>query len=240
MSRRGDGGQALVLGGEPRVDLLPVEIRDRAKSRATRRTLVLLVVLAVVVAGAGYAAASFLSLQATGRLEAEQARTQDLLAQQLEYAEVTEIQQQIVVISGAKILGTASEVLWDGVHEQLAGALPGGTAIEDASYDGFAPWEPAPTPAGPLRGTSVGTVKLTVTSPGVSEVTAWLRSVRDLPFVADATLDSSIDEEGAFTSTVTVNVDVSALANRFLPEAPAEEPDGDQAEQPTDQAGAGE
>jgi hypothetical protein len=43
----------LTLGGEPRVQLLPASVKLREKARATRRLMVMLVVLAMVVAGAG-------------------------------------------------------------------------------------------------------------------------------------------------------------------------------------------
>src|SRR5690606_25091081 len=48
------------VGATPRADLLPRELLQRAAVRATRRIVVLLILLAVVLVGAGYVATTLL------------------------------------------------------------------------------------------------------------------------------------------------------------------------------------
>ena len=65
----------LQLGGEPRVDLLPAEVRLARRGAKTRGRLVGLLVVCVLVVVCGYAYASIQASTAQSRLVAEQART---------------------------------------------------------------------------------------------------------------------------------------------------------------------
>ena len=66
------GKKALLLGGAPRVSLLPPEAAQREKARGARRLSILLLVLVIVLVGAGYGYAFSLNSTAsfTGPLSA--------------------------------------------------------------------------------------------------------------------------------------------------------------------------
>ena len=61
----------LTLARDPRVQLLPPSVKERERSRAARGTMGLLVVLAIVVAGAGTGFAFWLASQTEARLAEE-------------------------------------------------------------------------------------------------------------------------------------------------------------------------
>ena len=102
----------LVLSGDPRAQLLPPSVKEREKNRAARRLMGLLVVLAVVIAGASTGAGILLVSQAEARLADAQQRTLDLLAQQAEYAEGARVAGLVVATEQARTMVTANEIDW--------------------------------------------------------------------------------------------------------------------------------
>ena len=114
----------LTLGGEPRAQLLPASVKLREKARNTRQLMVMLVVLAIVVAGAGTFGAFWLAQQAETQLAAEQARTLDLLAQQAEYAEGANVAAQVEATENAQRMITANEIDWLEAHHNGGGLPP--------------------------------------------------------------------------------------------------------------------
>ncbi len=93
---------ALVVGGTPRVDLaaargaraVPQPLACGAGSQA-------LVVGVAVVTGGAIALTTVLSMSADAALAAEQQKTQDLLAQQLEFVEVTQLKNESIAVEQA-------------------------------------------------------------------------------------------------------------------------------------------
>ena len=72
----------LTLAGEPSVQLLPPMVRDRAKVRESRRVMILLMILAVVVVAGGVTFAFSRSVASQIALAEAQAKTDALLAEQ--------------------------------------------------------------------------------------------------------------------------------------------------------------
>lgn len=212
---RGQKKTAIVLGGVPRVDLLPPEVRRHQQSVRLRRKLGTAVVGAAVVAAAAFGGATVLDLQAEARLAAERMRTDTLLSEQAQYAEVIDVNRRIGLIEAARSLGTSTEVLWTRILEEYRSALPEGATITSAALTGRAPWEPEATPAGPLRSASVAEVAITAVTPAVPDATAWLRRIAKLPTIADASLNTIANVEGNWTTTMTFNVNTEGLAGRF-------------------------
>ena len=97
----------------------------------------------------------------------------------------------------------------------VRGTLPDGVLIESATMKARAPWEPEFTPAGPLREPRVATLTFVISSPTILDATAIVRSLVDVPGFADATPDSVTEADGIYSTTVTLNVNEKALANRF-------------------------
>lgn len=206
---------SLILGGEPRVFLLPPEAAAREKARSARRLSVLFLILVIVIVGAGYGYASLTNSNAQAALASSQAETASILNQRKEYAKASSVASLVTGVTAAKTLGASTEVLWAGLIDAVRATLPDGALIQSATMKARAPWEPEFTPAGPLRQPRVATLSLVITSPTILDATAIVRSLVDVPGFADATPDTVTESGGTYSTTVTLNVNEKALSNRF-------------------------
>lgn len=207
--------EQLRLGAEPRVDLMPPEVRDKQRGRGIRRLLVIALVGSLVIVGAGYAAATMRATAATAELQQAQAHTSELLAQQLQYAEVTRLEALRERVLDDRALVTAREVLWKETLDPLLRLLPEGASIVAVNVRAPALAEPDLQPAGALREPRVAEVTLVVLTPGIPPVTSWLRALENTPAFADAIPSVVSLDDGGYTTTLTLNVDDEALAQRF-------------------------
>jgi hypothetical protein len=213
MSGRGDA--PLVLGGEPRVILLPPEFALADKARTMRRYSILGLVLLLVIVGGGYAYASYRSFFAGEALATTKAQSRSIVVEQKKYSEATSIARLVSGIGQAEALGGSTEVLWAGLIETVRSSLPAGTLLDSAVMKGRAPWEAELAPAGPLRQPRVATLSIVITSPSILDATTIVRSLVQVPGFADATLDSVTVKDGVYNTTVTLNVNAEALSGRF-------------------------
>lgn len=209
------GRNPLVLGGEPRVFLLPPEAALREKARGMRRLSIVLLVLVIVLVGAGYGWASYTNADAQNALTLSQAQTKSLVAQRQKYAKATSVAALVSGVSESKILGASTEVLWADLVSAVRASLPEGVLIESATMKSRAPWEPEFTPAGPLRQPRVATLSFVISSPTILDATEIVRALVNVPGFADATPDSVTQADGIYSTTVTLNVNEKALSNRF-------------------------
>ncbi|MGO4104371.1 hypothetical protein AB4Y63_10500 [Leifsonia sp. YAF41] len=210
----------LVIGGEPRVDLLPPEVRKERQARVVRRRLGLGVigVLLIVVLGAG--AATALSIQAQAQLLAEQSRTGELLAEQAKYMEVRTVQNQVGLVRAAQQVGASTEINWKDYLQKVQATLPAGVTIDTVDVDSASPMAIYVQPTAPLQGARVATVNFTAKSTGLPDVPTWLTALTTLPGYADALPDSvTLDEAtGIYTVSITMHVSDAAFAQRFVEE----------------------
>lgn len=210
----------LIIGGEPRVDLLPPEVRKERQARVVRRRLGLGVigVLLIVVLGAG--AATALAIQAQAQLLAEQARTGELLAEQGKYMEVRTVQQQVGLVRAAQQVGASTEINWKDYLLKVQATLPAGVTIDTVNVDSASPMAIYMQPTAPLQGARVATVSFTAKSAMLPDVPTWLTALTTLPGYADALPDSvTLDETtGIYTVSITMHVSDAAFAQRFVEE----------------------
>ncbi|MEP6480277.1 MAG: hypothetical protein ABJB03_12840 [Rhodoglobus sp.] len=206
------------LGGEPRVNLLPPEVAQRSRARAMRRALAGLVVAAVLVVGAGYALASLYAADAQSKLEAAQAHTQELLTEQLKYADATTVASLVAATTQARGVATSTEVMWSDLIYSIASYLPAGSTLDSGTLLGEPPWGPPLLPGGPLREGRIATLTIVVKSPTVPDAAVLVRSLSKLPGFADATPDLVEFNGTDYSTTITLNVDQGALSGRFLPD----------------------
>jgi hypothetical protein len=205
----------LVLGGEPRVILLPPKFALADRARAMRRYSILgLVILLVIVAG-GYAYASYRNSFAGEALDAVQAQTQSIAVDQKKYAEATSVARLVSDITQAEAVSASTEVLWAGLIDAASGSIPPGTTLDSAVMTVPAPWEAALVPAGPLRQPRVATLSIVIASSTVPDAITIARSLDQVPGFADSTPDSIELKEGVYKTTVTLNVNEDALSGRF-------------------------
>src|SRR5690554_4082752 len=94
----------LVVGGEPRIDFLPPEVKAGKRARRTLRSLIALVLAVVVVCAGGYVFASSLAVQAQVALAEEQAKTQALLQEQSQYSEARTVAGQVSAATDARLV----------------------------------------------------------------------------------------------------------------------------------------
>lgn len=172
---------AITVGGAPRVNLLPRAVIER-RERATllrRWGWGLVGALAVVVLAAGGTYA--LQLAAQQRLDAENARTANLLA---EVAALQPVAQKLSLeteLADFRTQAMGTDVTWTAVLDTVRGALPADVGLIEYTL------APGGLPLGDDRETEIGAKgTITFTSAGPTDIVALIRSVRALPGVIDA------------------------------------------------------
>lgn len=227
MSRRDPAAKQLVLGGEPRVQLLPPSVRLREKAREARRLVLLLVVLAVAIVGAGYSFALFHVVGANAALDREQTRTQQLLDQQVRYAPATRLAGLVELTERTRESAGTTEVLWAGVLGDVLRRLPAGTELESASLVGRAPWDAALPVEGVLRPVRAATVQLGIRSAALPDAVAWSRALRSIDGVVDVVLATTEQDDGYITS-LSLTLSDEAVSGRFAQQQDADAQDADE------------
>ena len=213
-------GDALVIGGEPSVDLLPPEVKKDRAAKVVRRRLGLGVigVLAIMIVGTGASVA--LALQAQGQLAAEQELTPALVAEQGKYVEVRSVQREVDLVQAAQQVGVSTEIDWKQYLESVQAILPASVTIEAVAVDSASPLAIYVQPTAPLQGARVATVSFTATSLILPDVPTWLDSLATLPGFADA-LPGSVTlepETGVYKVEIVMHVNDAAFAQRFVTE----------------------
>jgi hypothetical protein len=208
--------ETLIIGGEPRVDLLPPEVRGQRNAAAVRRRLGVGVVLLLVLAVGGSGAAGIQAIQAQAALAEEQARTADLLGQQRKYIQVRSVQDEVSLIQAAQQVGTSTEIDWKKYLSEVQATLPANVTLNTVVIASASPLTPYAQSTVPLQGVRVATLSFTASSPTLPEVPAWLNALTSLPGYTDASPGSvMLDAAGVYTVNITMHIDQAAYTNRF-------------------------
>jgi len=229
MSGKNSDPTGLVIGGEPRIDFLPLEVKQRKANRRSRRSLVFLVLLVIVICIGGYVAAAGLAAQSQAELDAARAQTQVLLQQQGEYAIAQTTATEIEAANGAKLVGTATEVLWKEYLAELKEAMPKGTKVIQFNVDSLNVLELEPVVTIPLEQPRVGTISFSVTAPSLARLDELTINLKEMTGFSDATvIVASTDPDKpatSYTTNVTLHFNAGAYERRFFPQAdtPTEE-----------------
>jgi hypothetical protein len=220
---RGSAGSTVAVGGAPRVDLMPPEIRVKRSQLRTRRKLRLALfgVFLVVVAACG--GTWVLATLSQTTLAAAQSQQQQLLTQQLAYSDVTTIQTSIGLIKAGQKVGDSTEIDWDAYLTKLQATLPAGVTFSTVTITTTTPLNSIGQSATPLEGSRVATLLFSASSPTLPSIPALLNALKTLPGFVDATPgDVSADgTSGGYTANVTMHINTQAFANRFDPEGAA-------------------
>lgn len=172
---------ALTVGGAPRVNLLPrAVIERRANSSLLRKWLWgLAAALGAVVLATGGAYA--LQLGAQQRLDAENARTLDLLGQVAALQPVNQKLQLESELADFRTQAMGTDLKWSGVLDTVRSALPTDVGIiEYALTPGGLPQGDDPAREIGAQGT------ISFTSGTSADIVGLIRSVRAVPGVIDA------------------------------------------------------
>jgi hypothetical protein len=224
----------LVVGGEPRIDFLPTETKKRKEYRRQRRSLVALVIVVAVACAFGFVFSTSLAANSQATLEAEQAKTAVLLTQQKEYAEVRTVQGDIDAATSARLVGSATEILWDEYVMGLVAGLPEGSRLtpgttSSVTIDSQSTLELAPAPDVPLQNARVASIALLVDVTDLSVGDAVIEYLKTVPATADVTTTVlSRQPESIYRMTITLNVNSEAFERRFFVNKPADAPTQDE------------
>ena len=209
--------ETLVLGGVPRVHLLPSEVLDRKKARAMRRKLAVVLVVVLVAIAAGVGLASVLLVGAQSSLTSAQTEAANLAHQRSQYGAVTQVQADAKAIQASQTLATATEIDWQPYLVKVGKTLPGGTHIQAITASIDPPVTGTDVSTDPLQGTRVATVEVTVISPQAS-IAGWLVKLPSLPGFVDAepkSVSINSTDSGGYTVVVDIHVNSDALSGRF-------------------------
>lgn len=210
---------ASILGREPRVDLLPPEVHAQAKNAGVRRLLIYILIGVIVLVIAGTAAATLGALSAQRGLASEQARTQDLLAQQGGYVKVRGVQADVSAAEAAQRVGASSEIDWQNYIDRVQASLPHSVVLVTVDTDSISPMAVYAQATTPLQGPRVATLSFTASSPTLPDVAAWLDALGTLPGFADATPGSVVGGPGGYTVSIVMHINKEAYSNRFVQSA---------------------
>lgn len=217
--RRGGTGLNSMVGGAPRADLMPPEIRLRRSQLHVRRSLRLALLGVVVVVAAACAATwAFNGLAQTALTEA-QAQQQALVVEQSKYSNVTTVKSSIALIKAGQIVGDSSEIDWQSYLTKLQATLPAGVTLSTVTVDSATPLKPYAQTTTPLQGGRIATLEFTASSTSLPSIPVWLNGLRSLPGFVDATPGSVKLANTGYAADVTMHINADALANRFAPKA---------------------
>ncbi len=218
----------LTIGGEPRIDFLPPEVKAGKEARRTRRSMTALVLVVVAACVAGYVFSTTLAGQAQAELSAAQDRTHALIQEQGEYNEVRTITGQLAASANARLVGSANEIMWASYMQSLVGVLPSGSTITKYTVDSPAFNGGLSASDTPLQGPSLATVKFVATFPSISAAKSALKNLETLDGYARAWVTPiSREDDGKYSADFTLAVSTDVLELRFF--ADAEEPDASEA-----------
>lgn len=205
-----------LIGGEPRVQLLPPSVRERERVRASMRLAVLLVVLGVVVGGAIVALGFLRQVSTDLALQAANARTTQLLAERAQYAEATEVADTIAGVEETQKTMTSYEIDLAALLGDLQSRLGPGMAITQMSVKVQAPWGVPLSGEDVLAPPRIANLELTVTSSTIAEGTAFRNALATLEGYSSATLlDTAVGTDGTVTTHLKLALATGAVSGRF-------------------------
>ncbi|KGJ82347.1 hypothetical protein GY21_00830 [Cryobacterium roopkundense] len=206
----------LMLGAEPRMDLLPPEVRSAKRVRATRRRLGGALVAVLVLVGAGVGASTWYAIQGQAELTAAQDLTTELLTSQSKYSEVQRVQAALDTTVAARQFGASTEIDWKAYIAQVRALVPSTVTVDTLSVDSASPLVPYEQATTPLLNPRVATIRIVFTSPDATSVPEWLDSMSTLPGYADSRPAAITRTDlGTYTVDFVLHVNEGAFSERF-------------------------
>lgn len=226
-SAKSDSG-SLLTGRLPQVNLLPPEIRAARSFGAVRRMLIFAMLASVVVAVAIAVYAVAQESQAKSALDAEEKRTQELLAQQAEYAEVPLVLGVLDDARDVRQYAMATDVVWAKYLRAIAAVLPEDVSLDRLTVETEAPLIALTPPESVLSPPGVARITFATRSERVQDTVAMLDALDGLPGFRDAffTQHRIAEQDGSvfYEVEVTVELDAHIYSGRFASEDADESP----------------
>lgn|GEM_PF-2612508 len=211
--------KTVVLGATPRADLLPLSVKEAIRRRPIVRRLMIMVFLVAVVTILVVFGATLLEGQARALLTQEQARSQTLLLQQLEFAEARAISGAVDETLAARAIATAREADWNALLSEIRATLPQGVLLVSVAGEIRA----ADTGEEiPLRQNSVGSFTIKAISDTVPNIEAWIADLETLTGFAGIAPPVTITggEGSVYAVSIEVLLDETAFLQRYAFDIP--------------------
>lgn len=228
MSRKND--ESVVVGAPPAADLLPKAVKDAIRRRPIVRRLVIVVMGVVLFTILAVVGATFLSISAQGALQAEQERSETLLAQQLQFSEARSVSIAVDESIAARLAATGTEADWNALLDEIRATLPEGLVL--VSVDGAI--RTAGEEEQPLRQDSVGSFRIDANSQTVPNVESWLEALEGVTGFAGIAPPVTVSgsETGTYSVSIEFLVNSDVFLERFGPVETEPEEDADAEEEP--------
>jgi hypothetical protein len=222
-SPRSNGRAPLVVGGQPRANLLPPEIVLKRKQLKTRRALRFGVVLVAIGTAAACVGTFGVSAAAQVQLQVTQQAQNALVLEQAKYQEVRDVQLTIATIKAGQEVGASTEINWRDFLFELQKTLPSGVILKTVKVEGGTPMEAFLQSDAPLlQGNRVGSISFSAYSKTLPSIPDWLRGLTKVPGYVDA-IPGSVTEDGSgYSAEVLMHFNEGAFSLRFDPEHMAE------------------
>jgi hypothetical protein len=198
---------------------MPPEVAMRRRESARRRSLIALSGLVAAVVIAGVVASFLYAAAAEQRLAEERRITDQLLATQLQYSEVTQVRGDLQTIADLRTELAAVEVLWADALAPYLSVLGSRNVVSEITVRSDEPAQPQLGVAGPLRQPRVATVNIVVSTTDVPRPWEWVRAWEQLDGFADVSIDRvTLNEGTSYDVAMTLNLSVDVLSQRFAPD----------------------
>lgn len=213
----------LVLSAEPHAQLLPPSVKQREKSRASRRLMAMLVVVSVVVAAAGVTWGYVRQVQAQLELEASQQRTAEILALQGQFADAARLADLVDKSEKAEEIVTATEIQWAPLFIAVAAYVPADVRFAGVAFQAPAPWETPFGPEGPLREPRVAVMTIELAGSSFEPASRFVAAIPSIYGFSDVKIDKTEFKDGEYLTTVKLTLNADAVSGRFLAEDETDE-----------------
>jgi Tfp pilus assembly protein PilN len=223
-SSRSNGGAPLVVGGQPRANLLPPEVILKRRQLKTRRALRFGVVLVAIGTAAACVGTFGISTAAQVQLQLTQDAQNRVLMEQAQYQDVRDVQLTIDTIKAGQQVGASTEINWRDFIMELQQTLPAGVILKTVKVEGGTPMEAFLQSDAPLlQGTRVGSISFSAYSATLPDIPNWLRGLTKVSGYVDAIPGSVTEDEGSgYSVEVLMHFNEGAFSMRFDPEHMAE------------------
>lgn len=221
------GGQALLAPALPQVNLLPPEVRA-ARGLARTKALLLGLIGLTLLACVGLVAKGMLDeAAAADELEAAQAETARLQAEQARYAEVPLVLSELDRAKQARVLAMSTDILWRPYLSAIEAKTPVGARIETMKVMGSTTWTGPFAPVDPLAPEGAATITITGQAQSLVDVTTWENQLMEIPGVVEVVLSQNVLSDGRtilkYNVSGTITLSADAFSGRFLAQDDAEE-----------------
>jgi len=210
--------QKLVVGGIPRADLLPPEIKQDEKAGKQRRGMLAILVLVLIVVALAYAGSTLVAQVAQNSLLEAENKSASLLSEQGKYAEVRTLTTKVEAAKTARLLSVVTEIDWQTFLRQIDRSLPGGSKIEDIQLSTISPIGSPDAATSPLEDIRMAEMKIQVTTGSQADLAKWLERLKAIVGYEDARPVTLETDDGGFSSQVVLHINLDALSNRYLTE----------------------